>query len=88
MTLTLNAAADNLPPGTYAAAIQFTNEEDGFIQSRQLLLTVAVTSAAPVIVTQPISQTALPGASVTFTVADRRQRPALLAMAEELHQFG
>jgi uncharacterized repeat protein (TIGR03803 family) len=68
VTLSLNSAAASLPPGSYAAAIRFTNQNDGFPQSRQLILDVAVTSSAPVIVSQPLSQTALPGASAVFTV--------------------
>jgi uncharacterized repeat protein (TIGR03803 family) len=68
VTLTLNSAATNLPPGTYAATIWFTNQSNGFTQSRQLLLNVAVTSAAPLIVTEPLSQAALPGATAVFAV--------------------
>jgi uncharacterized repeat protein (TIGR03803 family) len=63
-----NAATGNLPPGSYTATIWFTNLNDGFAQSRQLILNIPVTSSIPVIVTQPVSQTALPGETVAFTV--------------------
>jgi uncharacterized repeat protein (TIGR03803 family) len=69
VTLSLNSAASNLPPGSYTATVWFTNLNDGFAQSRQLILNVAATSSVPVIVSQPLSQTASPGASVVFTVA-------------------
>jgi uncharacterized repeat protein (TIGR03803 family) len=69
VALSLNSATSNLPPGNYAATIWFTNLNDGFAQSRQFILNVAVTSSAPVIIRQPLSQTAWPGASVVFTVA-------------------
>jgi uncharacterized repeat protein (TIGR03803 family) len=69
VSLSLNSAASNLPPGNYTATVSFTNLNDGFAQSRQLILTVVVTSAVPVIVSQPVSQTSSPGASVVFTVA-------------------
>ena len=68
MTLSLNAAAAALPPGTYTAPLWFTNLNDGFAQNRQFTLNVAVTSSLPVILSQPLSQAALPGASAVFTV--------------------
>ncbi len=69
VSLSLNSAASNLAPGSYCATIWFTNLNDGFAQSRQVILNVALTSSVPVIVTQPLSQTAAPGASVVLTVA-------------------
>jgi len=69
VTLSLNSAASSLAPGRYSATVWFTNLNDGFAQSRQLVLNVAVTSSVPVIVNQPLSQTAPPGASVVFRVA-------------------
>ncbi len=68
LLLSLNSLATNLPPGSYTATVWFTNRNDGFVQSRQLILNLAVTSAFPVVVSQPVSQTALPGASAVFTV--------------------
>ena len=65
MTLSLNSAATNLPPGTYAATLWFTNLNDHFVQSRQATLNVV---APPVITTQP-GDLALPiGATATFSV--------------------
>ncbi len=69
VTLSLNSAANSLPPGSYAATVWFTNQNDGCVQSRQLILNVAVTSSIPVIVSQPRSQTAAPGASAVFAVS-------------------
>jgi uncharacterized repeat protein (TIGR03803 family) len=68
VTLSLNSAANNLAPGSYTATIWFTNRIDGFAQSRQLILDVLVTSSVPVIVSQPLSQTVLPGAAAVFAV--------------------
>jgi uncharacterized repeat protein (TIGR03803 family) len=68
VTLSLNSSASNLPPGSYAATVWFTNRNDGFAQSRQLILNVVVTSTSPVIVSQPVSQTVPPGASGVFAV--------------------
>jgi uncharacterized repeat protein (TIGR03803 family) len=75
VSLSLNSLASNLAPGRYSATIWFTNLNDGFAQGRQLVLNVAVTSSVPVIVTQPSSQTALPGASVVLTVAAVGEAP-------------
>jgi uncharacterized repeat protein (TIGR03803 family) len=68
VTLSLNSAASSLPPASYTASVWFTNLSDGFAQSRQLLLNVSIASTLPVIVSQPQSRTAPPGASVSFTV--------------------
>ncbi|HEX3719123.1 MAG TPA: choice-of-anchor tandem repeat GloVer-containing protein [Verrucomicrobiae bacterium] len=68
VTLSLNSAASNLPPGNYNATIWFTNQADGFVQNRQWILNVAVTSSTPLIVSQPMSQTVPPGATAIFTV--------------------
>jgi len=64
----LNSAATNLPPGSYEATFWFTNLNDGAIETRHFLLSVLMTSSVPAIITQPISQTILPGATATFTV--------------------
>lgn len=66
--LSTNNAVTNLSPGTYTATIWFTNLNDGIVQSRQLTLNIPITSSVPVIVSQPLSQTALPGASAVFSV--------------------
>ncbi len=69
LNVTLNSNANRLPPGPdYAAMIWFTNLTDGFVQSRQLLLNVLATSSVPLIISQPLSQTALPGVSASFSV--------------------
>jgi uncharacterized repeat protein (TIGR03803 family) len=68
VAFSLNSAASNLPPGNYTATVWFTNLNVGFAQSRQFILNVAITSAVPVIVTQPLSQMASPGGSAVFTV--------------------
>ncbi|MGA2177039.1 MAG: choice-of-anchor tandem repeat GloVer-containing protein [Verrucomicrobiota bacterium] len=68
VTLSLNSAAGNLPPASYAATVWFTNLNDGVAQSRRLILNVAPASSVPLILSQPLSQTAPPGASAVFTV--------------------
>jgi uncharacterized repeat protein (TIGR03803 family) len=69
LTLRLNAGAADLPPGSYAATLWFTNFNDGFVQNRTLVLNVSITSSVPVIVGPPLNQTAVPGATASFTVA-------------------
>ena len=75
VTLGLNSAASNLPPGAYNATVSFTNLNDGLAQSRQVILNAAVTSSVPVILSQPASQTAPPGASAVFTVTAAGNAP-------------
>jgi uncharacterized repeat protein (TIGR03803 family) len=65
VTLSLNSTASNLPAGSYAATVWFTNLNDGLVQSRQLILDVVV---APVISQQPAGQTVPMGGTATFTV--------------------
>ena len=65
VTLSLNAAASNLPAGSYVATVWFTNLNDNFVQSRQFTLDVIT---PPMITSQPSNQTALPGGTATFTV--------------------
>ena len=65
VTLSLNSAAGNLPAGSHAATIWFTNLNDGFVQSRQLILDVVV---PPIINQQPASQSVPLGGTATFTV--------------------
>lgn len=73
--LNLNAAASSLPAGNYTATVWFTNLTEGFAQSRQFILNVLATSSVPLIVIQPVSQTALPGASASFSVVAVGQSP-------------
>jgi uncharacterized repeat protein (TIGR03803 family) len=65
VTLSLNSAASNLPAGSYAATVWFTNLNDGFVQSRELTLDVVV---PPIINQQPASQSVPLGETATFTV--------------------
>src|SRR5208282_1541238 len=58
----------SLPPGSYEATLWFTNLNDGFVESRNFILSVSATSSVPAIITQPVSQTVLPGATAVFTV--------------------
>ncbi|HEY3863804.1 MAG TPA: choice-of-anchor tandem repeat GloVer-containing protein [Verrucomicrobiae bacterium] len=69
VSLAVNTNANAFPPGTYTAAVWFTNLNDGIAQSRTLILDVFTNSAFPVIVSQPANQTAFPGAVAVFTVA-------------------
>ena len=65
VTLSLNPAASNLTAGSYAATVCFTNLNDGFAQSRQVILDVVV---APTINQQPVNQSVPLGGTATFTV--------------------
>jgi uncharacterized repeat protein (TIGR03803 family) len=65
VTLSLNSAASNLPAGSYAATVWFTNLNDRFVQSRQLTLDVVV---PPIINQQPAGQSVPLGGTATFTV--------------------
>ncbi len=78
-----NTAAGNLPPGSYTATIWFTNRSDGFVQSRQLTLNISVTSSVPVIVSQPLNQTVLLGASAVFSVAAVGNAPLFYQWQED-----
>jgi uncharacterized repeat protein (TIGR03803 family) len=60
-----NAAANNLPAGTYTANLWFTNLSDGSIQTRRFSLSVF---SVPVIVSSLVDQAVLEGASATFSV--------------------
>jgi uncharacterized repeat protein (TIGR03803 family) len=83
-TLSLNSDAGNLAPGSYVAFVEFSDLTDGSAQNRQFTLNVAVTSAVPVIVSQPLSQTALPGASaVTFSVSAAGNAPLFYQWQED-----
>jgi len=74
--LSLNSEANNLPPGSYAANVWFTNLNDGSAQSR--LFTLAIVTP-PVITTGLVDQTVPEGGTTTFTVMAASN--ALLAYA-------
>ena len=61
----INATVSNLVAGSYLAALQFTNLNDGFGQTR--LITLAVVTP-PVITAQPTNQAVLVGMSASFSV--------------------
>ncbi len=65
VTLSLNSAAGNLSAGSHAATVWFTNLNDRFVQSRELILDVVV---PPVINQQPASQSVPLGGTAAFTV--------------------
>jgi uncharacterized repeat protein (TIGR03803 family) len=65
VSLRLNTAASNLNVGSYTAVVRFTNLNNGFTQSRQLVLNVV---AFPLITRQPVGQRVPFGATVQFTV--------------------
>jgi uncharacterized repeat protein (TIGR03803 family) len=65
VTLSLNSDANNLPPGTYAATIWFTNQHDQFAQSSQVTLNA---TGPPVITAQPASLTLPLGEKAVFSV--------------------
>ena len=69
LTLTYVAAQNN---GAYSVIV---SNSAGSVASTCALLTV--TSSAPVILVQPVSQTALPGANVTFVVGAAGTGPVL-----------
>lgn len=63
---TLAATATDLPVGSHAATLVFTNLNNGFGQTREVILEVA---APPVITSQPASQAVLEGMTATFAVS-------------------
>jgi uncharacterized repeat protein (TIGR03803 family) len=60
------AAANTLPPGSYAATMYFTNFGTGVVQRRGVVLDVVT---PPAIVGQPVNQTVAVGSTVQFSVA-------------------
>jgi uncharacterized repeat protein (TIGR03803 family) len=71
VTPSASVAADNLPAGSYAAVLWFTNLTDGAVQSRGVTLNVApppVITSVPVILSQPASQSVFQGGAAVFTV--------------------
>jgi len=65
ITATPSAAAGALAAGSYSALLMFTNQNNGFGQSRQVTLSV---DSPPVITAQPGSAAVLAGATATFVV--------------------
>jgi len=65
VTVSLNSDANHLPPGTYTAALWFTNLSSGSVQSQAFTLGVFF---APVIESGPVSEIVPEGATATFTV--------------------
>ncbi len=61
----LNSAASNLTAGSYQAVLWFTNQNDVFGQSRQIVLDIVT---QPVITAQPASDTLPLGSTAMFTV--------------------
>jgi uncharacterized repeat protein (TIGR03803 family) len=60
-----NVLASNLPPGSYAATLWFTNLSDSFGQPRHVTLAIVT---PPIITAQPVSQAVFQGMTATFTV--------------------
>jgi uncharacterized repeat protein (TIGR03803 family) len=65
VTLTPAPVATNLPVGAYGATLLFSNLNDGFTQSRQVIFNV---DALPVINLQPTNQSVFQGVTVNLTV--------------------
>jgi uncharacterized repeat protein (TIGR03803 family) len=65
VTATVALTDTNLPAGSYSAELLFTNQEDGFGQSRLLTLDVVT---PPVITAQPSNVAALEGTVATLSV--------------------
>lgn len=66
VTVSLNDVASNLAVGTYTATLWFTNQNDGFGQDRQFMLSVV---SPPFITQQPTNQSVLENAPATFMVS-------------------
>ena len=66
VTLSVTAAATNLPAGSYEATLWFTNLNDQFVQGRQVLLDIVT---PPVILAQPTNQALLVGMTAQFSVS-------------------
>jgi hypothetical protein len=65
VVVSLNSVASNLLVGTYNATLWFTNLNDQIGQGRSFALSVL---SPPTITSQPTNQSALDGATTTFTV--------------------
>jgi uncharacterized repeat protein (TIGR03803 family) len=65
VTASVALTATNLPPGSYSAALRFTNLGDAFGQTRLLTLDVVT---PPVITAQPTNAEALEGSVANFSV--------------------
>ena len=65
VTLSVAPGATSLSPGSYSAALRFTNLGDKFGQTRVVTLAVVT---PPEIISQPTNQTLLEGMTATFSV--------------------
>ncbi|MGA3268806.1 MAG: choice-of-anchor tandem repeat GloVer-containing protein [Verrucomicrobiota bacterium] len=65
VTASLTALAGTLAAGSYTAALQFTNLNDNFAQTRQITLAVVT---PPVITAQPTNQALLIGMAANFSI--------------------
>ena len=65
LTVKPNTLASNLPPGSYAATLWFTNLSDSFGQPRHVTLAIVT---PPIITAQPVSQAVFQGMTASFTV--------------------
>ena len=65
VTASLTALASNLPAAGYAATVWFTNLNDNFVQSRQLILAIVT---PPLITSQPANQAVFEGSTAVFSV--------------------
>ncbi len=65
VTVSLNPAVSNLPPGSYSTTLLFTNLNDNFVQPRQAVLAIVT---PPAITTQPASEALLVGTTANFSV--------------------
>lgn len=83
VTAALNAAATNLPPGSYTASLTFTNSNDSFGQTRGLTLAVV---SPPVITGQPANESLFEGMTATFSVETASN--ALLSYQWQWNQYG
>src|SRR5262249_839729 len=74
------STASNLPAGTYATTLRFTNLNSSFVQLRQFVLGV---EAQPVITSQPTNQAVPAGATPRFMVGTANN--ALLSSRRQLN---
>jgi len=65
VSISLTAAATNLPAGSYGATLWFTNLTDAFVQTREAIFDVVT---APVITAQPTNEALLIGMAANFSV--------------------
>jgi len=65
VSISLTAAATNLPAGSHGATLWFTNLTDAFVQTREVIFDVVT---APVITAQPTNEAVLVGMAANFSV--------------------